>query len=145
MFRKTILPLLLLASTVVFAQDWKTNFDESQKLAIRQNKKILLVFSGSDWCAPCIKLKKEILLSAEFVDYSKENFVILNADFPKRKKNALPETQQKHNNMLAERYNKEGHFPLVVVLDSEGKVLGKTGYKKIPPNEYIWHLTSLGK
>jgi thiol-disulfide isomerase/thioredoxin len=39
-------------------QDWKTNFELVKKEAASQSKPIVLVFSGSDWCAPCIKLDK---------------------------------------------------------------------------------------
>ena len=112
-------------------------------MASNENKNILLVFSGSDWCAPCIKLKKEILTSEEFIVFAKEHYIILNADFPKRKVNALPKEQQEHNKALAERYNKQGHFPLVVVLDAEGTVVCKTGYQKMSPSEYIAYLTAL--
>ena len=38
---------------------------------------------------------------------------------------------------LAEKYNPNGYFPFVVVLDKSGNVLGKIGYKKTTPQEYI--------
>ena len=101
-----------------------------------------MVFQGSDWCAPCIKLEQEIWSSDEFKSYAEDHFVLLKADFPKRKKNALVKEQQEANNHLAEVYNKQGFFPFVVVLDKEGKVLGETGYNKVEPKEYIKILTS---
>lgn len=52
-----------------------------------------------------------------------QNLVLLNADFPRRKKNLLPPEQAKKNDALAERYNKEGNFPLTLLLDANGKVL----------------------
>ena len=133
----------LLTAPFLAAQDWQTDFNRAKEMASNENKNILLVFSGSDWCAPCIKLKKEILTSEEFIVFAKEHYIILNADFPKRKVNALPKEQQEHNKALAERYNKQGHFPLVVVLDAEGTVVCKTGYLKMSPSEYIAHLTAL--
>lgn len=101
-----------------------------------------MVFSGSDWCAPCIKLEKEIWESAEFQAYAKENYVMLRADFPRKKANQLPEAQARKNGELAEKYNSKGFFPLVVVLDDHGQVMGETGYKKMSPQEYIGHLNS---
>lgn len=123
--------------SLAYSQDWKINLNEAKKIAQDNNQKIVLVFSGSDWCAPCIKMEKEIWSTQVFKNYAKDNYVMLKADFPRRKKNALSETQQNHNNKLAELYNKNGFFPLVVVLDNQGKVLGKTGYKKTTPESFI--------
>ena len=67
--------------------------------------------------------------------------ILLKADFPKRKKNRLSEGQQKHNDELANKYN--GIFPLIVVLNSTGKALGRIGYKKYSPKEYIDFLSSI--
>lgn len=135
--KNLLFTLLLFISTTIFAQDWQTNFEKAKETATENNQKIILVFQGSDWCAPCIKLDNEIWSSKEFKAYAKDNYVMLKADFPRRRKNKLAKEQQKHNDALAEKYNQEGLFPLVVVLDNTGKVLGKTGYKKIDPKEYI--------
>jgi len=143
MFRVLLLSSLFLFSfTVINAQEWQTDFEKAKVLAQKGDHNIILVFQGSDWCAPCIKLEQEIWNTEEFKSYAKEHFVMLKADFPKRKKNALPEDQQEANNKLAEMYNKQGFFPFVVVLDADGKVLGETGYKKVAPNEYIDILNS---
>lgn len=124
------------------AQEWQTDLEAAKTLAKDQNKEILLVFQGSDWCAPCIKLDREIWTSEEFKKYSKDHFILVKADFPRRKKNQLETAQQEKNNKLAEKYNPKGYFPLVVVMDKEGHVLGKTGYKKVTPEEYIQILNS---
>lgn len=126
----------------VNAQDWLTSFEEAKLLATEKNRNIILVFQGSDWCAPCIKLDKEIWSTDEFKEYASTHFIMLKADFPRKKQNALDPTQQEHNAKLAERYNKSGYFPFVVVLDKEGKVLGETSYQKKSPREYISLLTS---
>ena len=116
-----------------------------QQISANNNQNIVLVFQGSDWCAPCIKLDREIWNTEEFRNYANDNYVMLRADFPKKKKNALTEDQQEKNNKLAEMYNKNGHFPFVVILDSNGKVIGETGYLKISPKEYIAHINSFIK
>jgi len=140
--KNLIITLMLLASTTIFAQNWQTNFEKAKEMAKENNQKIILVFQGSDWCAPCIKLDNEIWSSQEFKTYAKENYVMLKADFPRRRKNKLNKEQQKHNDALAEKYNQEGLFPLVVILDKTGKVLGKIGYKKTNPKEYITMLNT---
>jgi len=121
----------------MFSQNWITDFEEAKELALKNNKPIVLVFSGSDWCAPCMKLDKQVFDTEGFKEYSLENYVLLKADFPQRKKNKLSKEQQEHNNQLAEKYNKNGFFPLVIVLDSKGKSLGSLGYKNIDAEAYI--------
>lgn len=136
--KRVILTALLLFSLFILkAQKWETGFEEAKTIAEKEGKNILLVFSGSDWCIPCEKLEKFILESSEFVKFSHDHFVLVRADFPKKKANVLPKEQQDKNDKLAETYNKQGLFPLVLVLDKKGKVLGTTSYKNITPTEYI--------
>ena len=134
--------LLFFSVISMNAQEWQTDFNEAQKIASEKNQKIILVFQGSDWCGPCIKLDTEIWNTNEFIEYSNNNFVLLKADFPRKKKNMLSEEQQEKNNKLAEKYNTRGFFPYVVVLDKDAAVLGSTGYKKTTPSEYIKILNS---
>lgn len=137
--------LLLFMATIGYSQNWKTDFNQATTEANAQNKPIILVFAGSDWCAPCIKLDKAIWQSEAFKSYSETNYILERADFPKKKQNELAEELKKQNQSLAEKYNKEGIFPLVVVLDGKGKVLGKTSYKNVTPEEYIDTLNSFLK
>ncbi len=143
--KKWFAPLVIACiffSQNLMAQDWQTDFDEAQDLAQKNNKNIVLVFQGSDWCAPCIKLDREIWSSNEFQDLAKDSFVMLKADFPRRKKNQLPEAQEAKNKSLAAKYNPNGYFPYVVVLNPSGKVLGQTGYEKTSPKAYFNKLNS---
>lgn len=128
-----------------FAQDWFTNFDKAKQEASQSHHNIILVFQGSDWCTPCIKLDKEIWSTAEFQELAKDHFVMMQADFPRKKANKLPEDIAEQNGMLAEKYNQQGYFPFVVVLNPEGKVLGNAGYEKMSPTEYYNKLTSFEK
>ncbi|MFA6152225.1 MAG: thioredoxin fold domain-containing protein [Chitinophagaceae bacterium] len=102
---------------------WQTDFLQAQKKAQTEHKYILLNFSGSDWCGPCMRMKKEIFSSKDFIDFSERNLVLINADFPRLKKNQLNKAQQKANDELAERYNQTGVFPCTLLLDANGKVI----------------------
>lgn len=134
--------LVLFSLNQLTAQIWHTNLDEAKEIAAQKNERIVMVFQGSDWCAPCIKLDREIWSSNEFVNYSKNHYVLVKVNFPRKKKNRLSETQQKNNNKLMEQYDNRGYFPYVVVLDKNAKVIGSTGYKKTTPSEYIKLLNS---
>jgi len=117
---------------------WETDFHKAEQIAAAEHKNILLSFGGSDWCAPCIRLHKEIFDNREFVDYSNEHLVLVRADFPRLKKNQLSMDQQKKNEQLAEIYNKDGKFPFTLLLNSDGKVLRTwDGYPKITPSEFV--------
>ncbi len=135
---------LLIGLTImpIAAQEPNHDFEATKKQAHSEDKYILLVFKGSDWCAPCIKLEKEILGTEEFLKLAETKFIIVEADFPRSKKNKLSEEQQQQNNALAEKYNKNGYFPYVLVLNKDGKILGTTGYQKTSPEEYFNTLVS---
>lgn len=121
-----ILTLLLGFSLTSFAgEGWGSDFSEAQKVAKTENKLILLNFSGSDWCGPCIQLKKEVFESDQFKAFASNKLVLVRADFPRLKKNQLEKAQQAKNDALAEKYNMEGKFPLTVLLNADGKVLHK--------------------
>jgi thioredoxin-related protein len=105
------------------AQDWGHNYLQAKEAAINQHKFILVNFSGSDWCGPCIRLHKEVFTTDAFKKIANEKLVLLNADFPRYKKNQLPAAQQKINDSLAEQFNNKGIFPLTVLVAPDGMVI----------------------
>jgi thioredoxin-related protein len=143
--RKLFLILIISFSNIALSQNWQTDFEQAKKIATDQDKNIIIVFSGSDWCAPCIKLDKNIWQSEAFKNEAAKDWVLVKANFPRKKANELPKEQTEHNRKLAEKYNIEGSFPLVVVLDKNGKVLGKMGFKNVAPEEYINMIHALEK
>ena len=143
--KKNVMILFLFIGTLSYSQNWKTNFEEAKAQSISENKNILLVFSGSDWCAPCIKLENTIWKSEDFKKESEQKWIIYKADFPKKKANLLSAELTARNKKLAEQYNKSGNFPLVLLLDKTGSVLGISGYKNITPQEYIQIIHSFEK
>lgn len=131
--------LALMVSFLVFASaSWRTDFAVAKTEAALQHKYIILKFSGSDWCIPCIKMEKKIFDQDAFQQYAEGKLILVNADFPRQKKNMPTDDIVKSNEMLAEQYNKSGHFPLTLLLDAEGKVL-KTwdGYKDATPEGFV--------
>lgn len=131
MIKKSIGFLIMLFSCFnVSAQTWLTDYSSALEKASSNNKNILLVFSESDWCAQCIRLKKEVLYSDEFSDYG-EQLILLNADFPRKR---IKEKQLiKQNEALAGRFNPKGIFPYMVLLDQAGKKMGAFIDLSCPP------------
>lgn len=116
---------LLIITLIAFfsISPWESDFTTAKKIAKDKNTLILLNFSGSDWCGPCIRMHKEIFGDANFLKMASANLVMVNADFPRSKKNQLSASLKKQNEMLAEAYNPKGSFPFTVLMDAEGKVL----------------------
>ena len=117
--------LISLLSFFLSPMGWGTDFQKASEQAQKEHKLILLNFSGSDWCGPCIRLKKEIFETKEFETFADQCLVLVNADFPRLKKNQLMKEQTKLNETLADKYNAEGAFPLTLLLNSDCKVLKK--------------------
>lgn len=85
MVKKIFLILgIILVSTYAKAQVY--NINDAEMLAKKENKLILIKFSGSDWCGPCILFKKTIFDAPEFQSFADKNLVLLIADFPRQKK-----------------------------------------------------------
>src|ERR1700677_4651476 len=112
---KTIL-LILFSSFIFSSSGWLTNFNEATKTATEKHQLILLNFSGSDWCGPCIRLRKEVFESNTFIAFADSSLVLINADFPRNKKDKLSNDQQQQNNSLADKYNPDGKFPFTLLL-----------------------------
>lgn len=122
--KKLLSLVLLLTAVSVGAQEIKT-MDEALQKAQAGSRKIVLYFSGSDWCAPCIQFKKKFIQSPEFQNFAQNNLVVLQVDFPRLQKNKLPLDQEKANEKLADQFNPKGIFPLILVLDNQQKILKK--------------------
>jgi len=116
---------------------WFENMEEAKIYATEHQANILMVFSGSDWCKPCIQFKKDILEAEDFKTWGASKLVILYLDFPARKKNKLSPDQTAHNENLAEQYNKSGTFPNVFLMDEEANVLANPAFKGQDVTDFI--------
>ena len=135
---KTLLFVCVMSfSLQTFSQDWTYNFNEAVQESKKSDKLVMLVFQGSDWCAPCIKLEKKIWQSEQFKTYSKESLVIVKLDKQRKKANQLADFQKEHNNKMAEKFNTNGYFPLVVILNNKEEILDRFGYENWSPETYI--------
>lgn len=139
-----LLAAFLLASFSFVSVDWQTDFNTAKQEATKENKAILINFSGSDWCGPCIRMKKEIFESDAFEIYASNNLVLVKADFPRDKKNQLSKEQALKNEALADKYNPDGKFPFTILVSSDGKILKEwNGLPKKTPDQFIDEIKSV--
>ena len=142
-----LLTLTLFITTFTFAQDgvlaykaeadgWLVDMNEAYEISKKTGKPIMANFTGSDWCGWCKKLKAEVFDQPEFKKWAKENVVLVELDFPRRK--VIPEDIKQQNAGLQQAFKVTG-YPTIWVFNM-GKdaktnqytieALGKTGYVK---------------
>ena len=125
---------------------WLSDFLEAQTKANENHQMILINFSGSDWCGPCIQMHKEVFEKDDFKAFAQENLVLIKADFPRQEKNKLSIQQLKKNNELALKYNPDGDFPLTLLLDENLKVLKVwSGNPGLNSNEFVKEMVEISK
>jgi protein disulfide-isomerase len=127
MSRITFATLALILSLLVasaHAAEWNTDYDKALATAKSSHKYVLIDFNGSDWCGPCIEMKKVVFSAPAFATYASKNLILLDIDYPQQKK--LPDALKKQNDILAKQYGIErSGYPTVVLLDPNGKKLGQ--------------------
>ena len=136
---------LIASACIGFAGEavWHTDFEAAKTQAKEEKKPIFINFTGSDWCGWCIKLEKEVFKKEEFHKYAKDNLVLVEVDFPNKKKQS--DEVKAQNKKLDKDFKIEG-YPTLFLLDADGKKLsGDIGYREGGPAAYVEHLKSLLK
>ena len=141
-----LLSVFFFVSNIATGQaNWTTDYESSIAKAKMEHKPILLLFTGSDWCPPCKRLHRVIFDSKEFEEYSKDNLILIKADFPKRREHKLPAEQRIKNEKLARKYGVRG-FPTTLILDTTGKEIDRrVGFSGITPGQYIQRIEKIVK
>jgi len=113
---------------------WLDSYEDALQLSKQTGRPILADFTGSNWCPPCKRLKQEIFETPQFKSWAAENVVLLELDFPRP--NLQPDWIKKQNQDLSRRYEIRS-YPTVLILNSEGQVLGSQGYMRGGPARWI--------
>ena len=144
---KRILPIIMLAlfiSSAGIAQEltWHTDMSKASEIAIKENKPVMMFFTGSDWCGWCKRLQKEVFETTDFQTWAKDNVVLMELDFPRR--TALDQATKVQNYQLQQIFKVSG-YPTVFFVNPEkkpdGKMnlnsLGRTGYVRGGAQEWL--------
>jgi len=114
---------------------WLTDFESAKQASKKTGKPILIEFSGSDWCVPCIRLEKQVFKQEPFIAFARHNLVLLYCDLPYRKK--ISKELKAQNEALAEQYHVK-IYPTVVMVDSAGEIFHREdGYQGDPGEVYV--------
>jgi len=127
----------ILIAANVSGSEWQTDYEQALAAAKAGNKCVLLDFTGSDWCGPCIQMNKVVFSKAAFLTYAEKNLILVEVDYPQHKK--LPEKVTKQNERLMHEYGIDNSgFPTVILLNPDGKNLGQLeGYAGERPADII--------
>ncbi len=119
---------------------WHRDYASARNEAKLEGKKLLIVFTGTDWIEICTKFYDEILGEPAFIDAVSEKFALLKLEFPKD--NRLPREEAVQKALLREAYRVRG-FPTVVLTDAEGRPFGVNGYQPLKPQEYAGQILAI--
>ena len=135
---KMLLSLITLTAltTSAFAakEGWLDDMAKATEQAKAGGKRILLDFTGSDWCGWCKKLDAEVFSTQEFKDYAAKHLVLVEVDFPHGFK--LPEATQKQNDALQKKFKIQG-YPSIIITSPSGQKKGELGYMEGGPKAFI--------
>ena len=126
-----------LVSTAFSAEleGWSSDLDKALAQAKKEKKQVLVEFTGSDWCPPCIAMRKNVFSKKEFVEAASKDYVLVELDYPKG-----DEALKKKNDPLAKKYKIEG-FPTVILMDPEGKEFTRFYASEFPKTDlFLKHL-----
>lgn len=118
---------------------WFEDMEDAKTLAASENKPVLALFTGSDWCPPCKRLEGAVLSKKEFKEFAEKELVLMEVDFPRNKKQSS--SLKKANQKLQSEYNIRG-YPTLLLMDAKGKVLAKISTGARSPEELIQSITS---
>lgn len=137
--KKLFLFGILLSCASLFAEGpgWETDLEAAKIRAEKEDKTILLNFTGSDWCGWCKKLSREVFRKKEFQEFAQEKLILVEVDFPRHKK--MSSEQKRKNYQLQSKYRVRG-YPTILLVDHNEKVLLSTGYVPGGAESYIAHL-----
>lgn len=138
---KSVVCAMAIGSAFAAGEGWTSDFDAAKAEAAKDNKSLLMDFTGSDWCGWCIKLNEEVFQKDAFKEGVKDKFVLVELDFP-QDTSKLSEETQKQNAELQEKYGIQG-FPTIVLADAEGRPFATTGYQEGGAESYVEHLDKL--
>jgi len=138
--RAALLAATLTAAAALAREGWLTDWPAAKEAAAKDQRDILLDFTGSDWCGWCIKLDKEVFSQEAFQKYAAASLVLVEADFPRQIE--LPAALKDQNRTLQEQFGVTG-YPTLFLTDAQGRPFGRSGYKAGGADAYVAHLKEL--
>jgi thioredoxin-related protein len=115
LLKNLLLVSLIITNAAMAKESWLTDIDSGVRKAKAEEKLVMVLFTGSDWCPPCMMMEKEVFSKKEFLDKAQKHYVMVMLDAPNKDPKLKKATQK-----LAEKYKVNG-YPTILLFDAEGK------------------------
>lgn len=119
---------------------WHRDYASGLAEAKAEGKKLLVVFTGTDWIEICGKFYDEILGDPAFIEAVSARFSLVKLEFPQD--NRLPRGEAAERAVLREAYRVRG-FPTVILADAEGRPFGINGYQPVTAEDYAGQILAV--
>jgi len=132
------------------SQEWYSDVNAAIQKSMETNKPLFLFFTGSDWCGWCIRLQKEVFQTPYFTQWAKNNVILVELDYPRKKQ--LPEEIRQQNQTMQQVFQVQGYPTVHLVtplVQQDGSVnfnpLGQTGYAAGGPESWCANASAMIK
>lgn len=132
------------------SQEWHSDVNVAIQKSMESKKPMFLFFTGSDWCGWCIRLQKEVFQTPYFTTWAKENVILVELDYPRKKQ--LPSEIQQQNQTMQQVFQVQGYPTVHLVtpqVQQDGSVnfepLGQTGYAAGGPESWCANANAMIK
>lgn len=126
-----------------FDSFWNQDSDKAIEKAKAENKVLLILFTGSEWCGWCVKLKKEVLDNSKFESLARKKLVCIVIDTQMGNDSKISYVNKKFTEKykeLDEKYGVRG-YPTTVLIAPNGKTKKFSGFK--PLKDYMAEIEAL--
>ena len=122
----TAIALVTLSATATAGQGWMTDIDAALAKGKTEKKAVMVEFTGSDWCPPCIMMHKKVFSKKAFTEAASKKYILVVIDIP----NKDPDLKKK-NSLVLEKYKVSG-VPTVILFDDDGKEFSRFSASQFP-------------
>ena len=106
---------------------WLTDYAEAKAQAAASRRRILALFTGSDWCPACMEFEGQVAHHPDFLATTRASFVLLKLDYPRAA--AQPPALRAQNDELRNRFGIHA-YPTLLILGADGQKLQKVDNTK---------------
>ena len=107
---------------------WLSSHDQAMSYARKEDRIVLVYFSGSDWDPWCEKLDSEVLNTEMFRQWASSHVILLRVDFPRERHVSSIIMQQDERLKLKYSVSKT---PTFIFLDPWGEPVARAGFDEV--------------
>ena len=116
------------------ASEWLTSYEAAMEAAREQEKPVLTIFTGSDWCPHCRTLEEQVLHTEAFEAWADDRVILLVIDLPQQ---GISAEERAARSKVCIKYGVRT-FPSAVLIDADGtRITAQSGYLGQPADAWV--------